>query len=136
VGDDVPGRPAAGPEEGGGGGELLIQGYHAGGFTIGGVRCVGSLLVLPGRVLPWPVAAAAEATLESLEPLREVAGELEILLLGTGERAQLVPVALRRAVRGWGPVVEPMTTPAACRTYNVLLSEDRRVAAALVALAA
>ncbi len=131
--DDAAGRAAPGPE---GGGELLIQGYHGGGFTVGGVRCVGSLLVLPGRVLPWSAAEAGRVTLESLAPLREVAAEVEILLLGTGERAQLVPMALRRAVRAWGPVIEPMTTPAACRTYNVLLSEDRRVAAALVALAA
>ena len=46
----------------------------------------------------------------------------------------MVPPALRQAVRAWGPVVEPMATPSACRTYNVLLAEGRRVAAALLAL--
>ncbi len=46
----------------------------------------------------------------------------------------LLPPALRQAVRAWGPVVEAMATPAACRTYNLLLAEGRRVAAALIAL--
>jgi uncharacterized protein len=58
----------------------------------------------------------------------------DILVVGTGATFALFPPELRQAVRAWGVVVEAMATPAACRTYNVLLAEERRVAAALIAL--
>ncbi|MGH6796969.1 MAG: MTH938/NDUFAF3 family protein, partial [Roseiarcus sp.] len=61
-------------------------------------------------------------------------GGVEILLLGCGPRMAPVPPALRQGLRVAGIVVDAMDTGAACRTYNVLLSEDRRVAAALLAL--
>ena len=63
-----------------------------------------------------------------------MAATIDILLVGTGARFAMVPPALRQAVRAWGPVVGSMATPSACRTYNVLLAEGRRVAAALLAL--
>jgi uncharacterized protein len=110
----------------------LVQGYHAGGFTAGGVRYQGSVIVFPDRTVPWAVATLDELTPESLEPVRLMAPGVDILLVGTGAKFRLLPPALRQAVRGWGPVVEAMATPAACRTYNVLLSEERRVAAALI----
>ena len=59
----------------------------------------------------------------------------DVLLLGCGPRAVLPPRALRDALRAKGLVVEPMDTGAACRTYNVLMAEDRRVAAALIPVA-
>lgn len=113
-----------------------IQGYDAGGFTISGVRHRGSVIVLPERTLAWDVTALDRLTPESLEPIRAAASGIDILLIGTGATFLLVPLALRQAVRAWGPVVEPMATPAACRTYNVLLAEERRVAAALIAVGA
>ncbi|MFO1075739.1 MAG: Mth938-like domain-containing protein [Geminicoccaceae bacterium] len=110
----------------------VVQGYRGGGFTVSGVRHQGSLLVLPERVLPWPVAALAELTEASLAPLRDL--KPDILVLGTGAAFGLIDPELRAAVRAWGPVIEAMATPAACRTYNLLLAEERRVAAALIAL--
>ena len=113
-------------------GRQLVEGYGDGGFTISGVRWSGSVLVLPHRTAAWPVTALAEVTIASL---REVLAEIpapEILVLGCGSRMGPVPRELRAALRAAGTVVEPMDTGAACRTYNVLLTEDRRVAAALI----
>jgi len=112
----------------------LIQNYRAGGFTVSGVRHEGSVLVFPDLTRAWPVAAMEAMTLESLEPLREANPPVELLVAGLGETFQLFPPDLRRELRQWGIVVEPMATPAACRTYNILLAEDRRVAAALIAV--
>ena len=57
---------------------------------------------------------------------------VELLLLGSGQKMQLLPGVLRRDLRSAGVVVEVMDTGAACRTYNILLAEARRVAAALL----
>lgn len=115
-------------------GRQVIEGYGDGGFRISGVRHDGSVLLFPTQVLPWTIRAFAEVTLESLEPVVAAAADVDLLLLGCGPSLQLVPAALRRALKGAGIVVEPMDTGAACRTYNVLLGEERRVAAALIAV--
>jgi len=115
-------------------GRQLIQAYRAGGFTVAGMRHDGSLLVMPERTLAWPVSALAAITLESMAPITQADPAIELLILGCGETFALAPPALRDGLRGQGIVVEAMATAAAYRTYNVLLAEDRRVAAALIAL--
>jgi len=70
-------------------------------------------------------------TSETLAPVIEH-GRVEILLLGLGRSTSAVPAALRTALRTAGIALEAMDTGAACRTYNVLVAEDRRVAAALI----
>jgi uncharacterized protein len=96
----------------------------------------GSALVFPAHAEPWPVADMAGVSEESLAPVIAAgrAGEVEILLLGCGQRMAPVPRALREGLRAAGVVIEPMDTGAACRTYNVLMAEGRRVAAALIAV--
>jgi uncharacterized protein len=91
-------------------------------------------LVFPDRVVAWPVTAFEEITPESLQAVTDRAEEVGVLLLGCGQRMQLVPKALREPVREAGIVIEPMDTGAAARTFNVLLMEERRVAAALLAV--
>jgi uncharacterized protein len=115
-------------------GRQLIQGYRPGGFTIGGARHQGSVLVLPDRTIPWEVGAFDDLTLESLAPLGGHQPPVEILIVGSGARFAMVSAAFRAALRDQGMAVECMDTRAACRTFNVLLAEDRRVAAALIAL--
>jgi uncharacterized protein len=115
-------------------GRQLIQGYQEGGFRIAGVRHQGSVLVLSDRTLAWPVRGLDQVTLESLAPIRAAEPTVEILLLGCGRRFAMAPPALRQALRDQGIALESMDTPAACRTYNVLVAEERRVAAALIAL--
>lgn len=114
----------------------VVRSYRDGGFTVSGTRHEGSILVLPDRVLPWPVTSIDGLTPASLEPIRADGGGPDILVLGTGAAFALVPPALREEIRAWGTVIEVMATPAACRTYNLLLAEERRVAAALLALPA
>jgi uncharacterized protein len=114
-------------------GRQLIQGHREGGFTIAGVRHEGSVLVLPDRTVPWAVRELAAVTLESLEPITAVAMSVDLLILGAGARFGQPQPDLRQALRAHGIVIEAMDTGAACRTFNVLLAEDRRVAAALIA---
>ena len=115
-------------------GKQVVQSYGDGRFTVSGAVHEGSILVFPDRVVPLEVTEFAELTVDTLSAVREAADEVEVLLLGCGPRMELVTKALRDPLREAGVVIEPMDTGAAARTYNVLLSEDRRVAAALIAV--
>ena len=115
-------------------GRQVVEAYGGGSFTVSGRAYRGSVLVLPERTLGWPIGSVETLTLESLAPLLERELAIEILLLGCGEKLVLVPGDLRREIRSAGPVLEAMDTGAACRTYNVLASEQRRVGAALIAI--
>ncbi len=115
-------------------GRQVVEAYGGGGFRVAGVAYQGSVLVLPERTLAWSVGDISDITLESLEAVLAGSDGLEVLLLGCGAKAAFISPALRAAVRAAGPVLEAMGTGAACRTYNVLLSEERRVAAALIAV--
>ncbi len=115
-------------------GRQLINGYGRGGFRIAGEAFAGSVIVLRDRTVPWPVAAYGEVTPETLSPLTAFAGEVEVLLLGCGPRMAMPTPGLREFLRGFGIAVDTMDTGAACRTFNVLLAEDRAVAAALIAV--
>jgi uncharacterized protein len=114
-------------------GPQIIQAHREGGFTIAGVRHDGSVLVLPDRTFAWPVRELAAVTMESLAPITATADSVDILLLGCGAAFGQPRADLREALRAHGIVTEAMDTRAACRTFNVLLAEDRRVAAALIA---
>jgi uncharacterized protein len=115
-------------------GRTIIEGYGAGGFMIDGHRVAGSLLVFADRVVDWPVTAFDQVTLENLADVTAAVPAVEILLIGSGARMLLAPAALRAALRDAGVALDVMDTGAACRTYNVLLAEERRVAAALIAV--
>jgi uncharacterized protein len=115
-------------------GRQVIERYAQSGFRITGVIYRSAVLVFPDRTLPWSATSAAEITWESLAPVVEHGG-VRILLLGLGRAMRAAPSALRSTLHAAGIVLEPMDTGAACRTYNVLVAEDRRVAAALLPLA-
>ena len=112
-------------------GRQIIERYAASGFRVSGVIYHGPVLVFPDRTVAWGAARASDITWESLSPVIEHGG-VEILLLGLGRSASLVPAGLRTALRAVKIALEAMGTGAACRTYNVLVAEDRRVAAALI----
>jgi uncharacterized protein len=112
-------------------GRLVIERYGPSGFRIGGVIHRGPVLVFPDRTLPWTATDPAALTRESLEPVI-ARGDIEILIVGCGRRMAVLAGPLRAELRRAGIAVEAMATDAACRTYNLLLSEDRRVAAALI----
>lgn len=111
-----------------------IEGYGAGGFRVDGVVRQGSIIVLPNRVIGWPVASSVEIDAHSLSPALFAEAEVALLLLGCGVRMMLPPRELREALRAVGTIVEAMDTGAAVRTYTALLGEQRRIAAALIAV--
>lgn len=115
-------------------GRQIIQGYGGGGFRITGVRHVGSVLVFPSATLAWPVVALEDLNVESLAAVAGANPTVEILLIGTGRSMLPIPPVLRRDLRAAGIMPDAMDTGAACRTYNVLAAEERRVAAALIAV--
>jgi uncharacterized protein len=108
----------------------VIESYGASGFHVSGASYEGAILVLPQATHSWPVAALADVSAATLAPVIDAG--IQILLLGCGRHTLPVPPALRQELRAHGVVIDAMDTGAACRTYNVLLAEDRRVAAALL----
>ena len=115
-------------------GRQIVESYGEGRFRVTGQVYESPILVFPERTLTWPVIRFADASLENLAPVLAAGreGNVELLLFGQGREMQLVPPALRQGLRAAGVVVEPMDTGAACRTYNVLMAEGRRIAAALI----
>jgi uncharacterized protein len=112
----------------------VLTGYGDGGFRVSGKFLTGSILVNRERLLPWENASSASFLLEDVAAILVTTPPVELLLIGGGARLRPVDAVLRAALRQRGVAVEPMDTGAACRTYNALLGEGRRVAAALLAV--
>ncbi len=115
-------------------GRQVVQAYGDGGFRIAGTAYRGSVLVFPERTEPWPVVDAAAITFAALCPVVEGGDRPDLLLIGCGASFGPPPKALGKALREAGIGLEWMDTGAACRTFNLLLAEDRRLAAALIAV--
>ena len=114
---------------------LVVASYRGGAFNISGTRHAGSIILLRDRVLPWGVADLAAIDASGLAEVVAGSGPaVELLLIGCGPRLVPVVPVLRQALKARGIAVEPMDTGAACRTFNVMLAEGRRVAAALIAV--
>ena len=114
-------------------GRSIITRYQPGGFKVSGVDYEGSVIVFPDRVMAWPVISVDAVTVEALQPVIAEAPPVEVLLIGCG-RNMAPLVAVKRSLRESGIGADTMDTGAACRTFNVLLAEERRVAAALIAI--
>ena len=114
---------------------MLLRGYGDGGFRVSGAgRLEGSQLLFPEKTIPWNVASIEDISLESLGPIIDAADTVDILIVGCGQEFSAIPGTLREGLREHGIVLEWMDTGAACRTFNVLLVEERPVAAALIAV--
>ncbi|MCA3595132.1 MAG: Mth938-like domain-containing protein [Methylobacterium sp.] len=112
-----------------------IEGYGADGFRFAGMAHPGSILALPSGIRAWPLDDLALVGDADLAPLHAEREAIELLIIGSGRKAVLPigPLADRLREAGFRP--EFMDTPAAARTYNVLLAENRRVAALLMRMA-
>lgn len=111
-----------------------IRSYGPGRFMISDREWQSPVLVTPTVTHPWTIMRAEDLSLDSLAPLREAAVPTELLVLGCGARAVFVMPAMRAALKAAGMGLEVVDTGSACRIYNVLLAEGRRVAAALIPL--
>lgn len=116
-------------------GRYQIDAYGNGGFRFADMSHRGSILALPSGIKAWPVGSIAELTDEVLAPIFAEAEEIDLLLIGTGLDVAAIPQRLRDRFREAGIGLDVMQTGAAARTYNILLAENRKVAAALVAVA-
>jgi uncharacterized protein len=115
-------------------GRFPIDAYGNGGFRFADMSHRGSILALPSGIRAWEVTTARELSDETLAPVFEEGDALELLLLGTGVDVAAVPPALRGRFRDARIRLEVMQTGAAARTFNVLIAENRKVGAALIAV--
>ncbi|MDW4496712.1 Mth938-like domain-containing protein [Sulfitobacter sp. D35] len=102
-----------------------VDGYGPGFFRIGGEVFDGPVLTSQAGTCPW-------GGYEDAETLLAVADAADVIFVGTGGETAHIPTALRARLEDAGLGIEVMASPAACRTYNILLSEGRRVALALI----
>jgi len=115
-------------------GRAPIDAYGNGGFRFAEMSHRGSILALPSGIEAWPVARVEDIDADTLARLIAEAAAIEILLIGTGREMQLLSREARSALAAANLEPELMATGAAVRTFNVLLSEERAVAAALIAV--
>ncbi len=114
-------------------GAQIIQGYADGGFRVNGELYNHAVLVFLDKTVSWDVGTDVKALSEAdFAPLIDVADEIDVVLLGAGKSLVFLDPALRDALKAKGLHVEVMDSGAACRTYNVLMAEGRRVVAALL----
>jgi uncharacterized protein len=109
----------------------LFTGYGNDYVSVNGVRYQSSLVVMPERIVdPWDATAFDTLAASHFEFLSALGAE--VVLLGTGARLRFPPPALQRIVLASGAGLEAMDAAAACRTYNILATEGRKVAAAIL----
>jgi uncharacterized protein len=115
-------------------GRAPIDAYGNGGFRFADMSHRGSLLIVPSGIYGWDVAALDELTPARCAPFLAELRRPAFVLLGTGREHCLPPEPIRKLFTDAGIGLEPMSTGAAARTYNVLLAEGRDFGAGLIAV--
>jgi uncharacterized protein len=111
-----------------------IDAYGNGGFAFADMSHRGSLLCLPGGIWAWPVTKVTEIDEYSLSRVLAAANSIDTLIVGTGTDVWVAPNRLRELFRAVHVGLDAMQTGPAIRTYNIMIGERRRVAAALIAV--
>jgi uncharacterized protein len=111
-----------------------IEAYGKGGFAFADMSHRGSLLCLPDAIWAWQVTRPDEIDEASLARVFAAASAIDTLIIGTGTEVWVPPRGLREALRAVKVVLDAMQTGPAIRTYNIMMGERRRVAAALIAV--
>jgi uncharacterized protein len=111
-----------------------IEAYGKGGFHFADMSHRGSLLCLPDAIWAWPVTQPQDIDRAALDRVFAAASSIDTLIVGSGTEVWLAPAALREALRRVKIVLDVMQTGPAIRTYNIMIGERRRVAAALIAV--
>ena len=111
-----------------------LDAWGGGGFRVSGDWRPGSLLIIDDQPRDWAATSLAALTPEDFAEVIAAGGAVEFVLLGVGLVNALPPRPVRDALKAAGIGLEFMSTEGAARTYNVLASEGRRLAAALLAV--
>ena len=111
-----------------------IEAYGKGGFAFADMSHRGSLLCLPDAIWAWEVTAPEQIDKYSLQKVLAAANAIDTLIVGTGTNVWIPPAELRASLKAVHVVLDAMQTGPAIRTYNIMLGERRRVAAALIAV--
>ena len=115
-------------------GRHLIDSYGGGGFRFAEMSHRCSILALPSGILAWPVSGPAGLSADAFAPVVAEADAIDLLLIGMGRDPAALPEAVRWRLKEARIGVDAMQTGAAARTYNILVGENRKVAAALIAV--
>lgn len=115
-------------------GRAPIDGYGQGGFRFAGMSHRGSLLIVPSGIYAWTVAVPSGLDLEALARVFDEAGDIDLLMIGSGRDPIALPASISDRCKAEKIAVDVQPTGGAASTYNVLLDEGRRVAAALIAV--
>lgn len=115
-------------------GRAPIDAYGDGGFRFADMSHRGSLLALPSGIHGWQMTEDEKLTVEKLEKVIADAGDIEVLLLGMGHNLRPIPPDVKAMLKSHKIASDPMSTGAAVRTYNIMMAEQRAVAAALIAV--
>jgi uncharacterized protein len=115
-------------------GRAPIDAYGNLGFRFADMSHRGSILCLPSGIHGWATTQDEPLTIDAFERVIAEAGDIEVLLVGTGDTLRPLPREVRERLKAAGISADPMATGAAVRTFNILLAEERAVAAALIAV--
>lgn len=114
--------------------QVPIDAYGNGGFRFDDMSHIGSLLCLPTGMHKWPVSTLSALENMDFSPVFELHDQIDVFLLGTGNDIAFLDEDIRQQFRDRNIIIEPMSTGAAVRTYNVLMAEKRAVSAGLIAV--
>lgn len=115
-------------------GRKVIEAYGGNSFQVSGDSYAYSIQVFADHVLPWDIVKIDDLTEDHFRSVIAAEPKVELILIGCGKKISLVPSNIRQFLKKHAMTIDVMDTGAACRTYNVLLSEGRRVAAVLIAV--
>lgn len=114
-------------------GQQIIQSYSTGIFRVNGTSYQSAIVVFTDQTVEWNFSGSArELEVKDFAPVIAQAENLDVVLLGTGTRMEFMSSTLKSALREKNIILDHMDTGAACRTYNVLMAEGRRVATMLL----
>jgi len=116
-------------------GQQVIQSYAGGRFKVSGAAYSHALFITPEETASWAVGGSAhvdDLLPEHFEIIIDKSDEIDVILLGSGKEMAFIPPTLKALFKDVGIFVDIMDTGAACRTYNVLMAEGRRVACFLL----
>lgn len=113
-------------------GAQIIQSYAGGAFRVSGAVHESAVIVRAEQTAPWGARDFNSLTEADFQTIIEMKADIDVVLMGTGAQMQFLPPALKKPLREQGLHIEMMDTGAACRTFNVLMAEGRRVVALLL----